>query len=88
MDAIERWTIYVCDRCEYMASNTSWHGCVNGPSIEGMQPVEVGRADRADAYEGAVRALDEILAAINELENEDALDAIVRIVNDARSGKP
>jgi hypothetical protein len=32
----------------------------------------------------AVRALDEILAAINELENEDALDTIVRIINDAR----
>jgi hypothetical protein len=32
----------------------------------------------------AVRTLDEILAAINELENEDALDTIVRIINDAR----
>jgi membrane-anchored protein YejM (alkaline phosphatase superfamily) len=47
----------------------------------GMQAVVESFAQQ---HAGAVRTLDEILAAINELENEDALDTIVRIINDAR----
>lgn len=36
------WTVYVCSICGYMASNRSWHGCADGPSLSGdMWPVEV-----------------------------------------------
>jgi hypothetical protein len=36
-----RWMLYVCPDCGRARMDGSWHGCVDGPTIEIGEPVEV-----------------------------------------------